>query len=94
MGYYDNSWDELPKKIPYDIVIIVFAALIHLILPVPIYFYKKREQEKDQQQQHQFEHANNCIDPFNLHFKDFVLNYFIIFVMFTNCYVVVLTLNK
>ena len=94
MGYYDHSWDELPKKIPYEAVFIVLAVVIHLVLPVPIYFYRKREEKIDQAQQYQFVQPNMCVDPFNLYFKDFVLNYFIMFLMFLNSYIVVTILNK
>ena len=94
MGYYDHSWDKLPKKIPYEAVFIVLAVVIHLVLPVPIYFYRKREEKIDQAQQHQFVQPNICVDPFNLYFKDFVLNYFIMFLLFNNSYIVVTILNK
>ena len=94
MGYYDNSWDKLPKKVPYDALIIGLAVVIHLVFPVPIYFYRKREEKIDQAQQHHFVQPNNCIDPFNLYFKDLILNYFIILLMFINSYIVVTILNK
>ena len=93
MGYHDKKWDNLPKKLPFDSLIIAIAVIIHLAFPIPIYFYKKREQTKDQEQQHQFNHDQRCMDPYNVYFKDFVLNYFIIFLLFTG-YIVVTILNE
>ena len=93
MGYHDNIWDELPKKIPYDSFIIGIAVIIHLALPLPNYIYRKREQRKDKLQQHQFPANEYCIDPYNVYLKDFIMNYFIMFLLFTG-YIMVTILNK
>ena len=93
MGYHDKNWDDLPKKLPYDSFIIAIAVVIHLAFPIPIYFHKKKEQNKDQQQQHQFQQNERCMDPYNVYLKDFILNYFIIFLLLTG-YIVVTILNE
>ena len=50
MGYYDESWEKLPKRILTDSIIQFFIVLIHTILPVPIYMAKRREELRDKQQ--------------------------------------------
>ena len=52
MGYYDEEWQNLPKKIPYDSLLNIIAVIIHIILPIPIYFYRKKEEKRDFEQQH------------------------------------------
>ena len=89
MGYYDESWEKLPKRILTDSIIQFFIVLIHIILPVPIYMAKRREELRDKQQR------AKAIDPgdfqpgcrvaaFNKHLSELLLNYFIVGLIFIN----------
>ena len=84
MGYYDEEWQNLPKKIPYDSLLNIIAVIIHIILPIPIYFYRKKEEKRDLEQQHgQIQHNPKYLNTKDKYFIQLIFNYFMIFILFT-----------
>ena len=90
MGYYDESWEKLPKRILTDSIIQFFIVLIHIILPVPIYMAKRREELRDKQQRANATNSPDHFQPscrvavFNKHLSELFLNYFIVGLIFIN----------
>ena len=92
MGYFDERWNSLPKKVPYDALLNVIAVIIHIVLPFPIYIYRRIEEKRDIQQRHQENQLEQSIFK-DKHLRDFLFNFFIIFIMFTD-YFSALILNR
>ena len=85
LGYYDESWEKLPKRILTDSILQFLIVLIHLILPIPIYIAKRQEELKDIQQRALNPNLAGCrVAVFNNHLSELILNYFIIFLIFTS----------
>ena len=93
MGFFDEEWNHLPKKVPYDAFLNVIAVIIHMVLPFPIYFYRRSEEKQDIVQRHQQENQSRFSIFKDKHFAEFLFNHFIIFLMFTD-YLSALILNR
>ena len=93
MGYYEESWNELPKKIPYDAFLQLISVITHLTLPLPMYFAKRNEEHRDIEQRKVFAGEKECKANRGKHLVDLLFNYFVLFYMFT-AYITIVILTR
>ena len=93
MGYYEESWNELPKKIPYDAFLQLISVITHLILPLPMYFAKRNEEHRDIEQRKVIAGEEEYMANHGKHLIDLLFNYFVLFYMFT-AYITIVILTR
>ena len=93
MGFYEDSWNELPKKIPYDAFLQLISVITHLILPLPMYFAKRNEEHRDIEQRKVVAGEEEYMANRGKHLVDLLFNYFVLFYMFT-AYITIVILTR